>query len=106
VPTRDALEGVEGIGSPRRPTPLGFPPVHATMPMIPAGASPDDVVGLTWLHEWIRAVAEAAGLPLDVILGPDIDCFDIGLRSNDVFQRRAKLAGEPSMRNQDDTNHH
>ena len=71
-PTRDALLGVVATPPPTAaPLPQGFPSAHATTPMIPAHLPPDDVIDLPWLHEWIRAVADAAGIRVDVIVGPD-----------------------------------
>ena len=70
-PTRNALEGLRRRRRPTRPSmPSGFPPDHATMPMIPPDLPAEELARLGWLHEWIRAVADAAGIGVDVIVGP------------------------------------
>ena len=59
---------------------------------------------LTGIHPCDGGDDVAAAL-FHIILGSDIDCLDVGLGSDHMFQCRAKFGRKPPMGHKDDTDH-
>ena len=65
-PTRNTLAGLADGAAPPPPHPS-----DGSFTVAPAFGSVLDVTSAEWLHEWIRAVADAAGLHVDLIVRPE-----------------------------------